>query len=398
MLRKHAAHLALFLGLVLGVALSVYVPSADAIRNSSGNYSLPSGNPVVSGTTITSTNENAFRSDVASELTLSLDRNGRGAMLAPLQCSNGTVAAPSLTFGSDTDTGLYRIGANNPGLAVGGVLNQSWSSTGAIFARGLTVNQSQSNTAAFTATGNGTGHGVVGLGSGASAGAFTGIGVLGVGTTDTPGIAGIGGAGNSIGGSFLADGTGSGIYAVGGDSNGHGGLFLGDGTGKGLYATGGDSNGDGIYAVGGVTNGNGGVFDGTGTGAAVVAGAGGALFNGTNPSSSTGVSNRIYAASTVKAWGELTPSGAGTVTVSSGFNVLSVTCGNTGNDDYIVTLATGFSGVDKYMVLPSTSRASIVGHINTDKQSGTVFHIRAAGTCDTDTGTGLTSFVVFGIQ
>ena len=33
---------------------------------------------------------------------------------------DGTVGAPSITFGSDTDTGLYRHGANQLGLAVGG--------------------------------------------------------------------------------------------------------------------------------------------------------------------------------------------------------------------------------------------------------------------------------------
>lgn len=38
-----------------------------------------------------------------------------------LGSGNGTVGGPSLTFISDTDTGLYRIGANNIGLALNGV-------------------------------------------------------------------------------------------------------------------------------------------------------------------------------------------------------------------------------------------------------------------------------------
>ena len=33
---------------------------------------------------------------------------------------NGTVALPALSFVSDPDTGFYRIGANNVGLALGG--------------------------------------------------------------------------------------------------------------------------------------------------------------------------------------------------------------------------------------------------------------------------------------
>lgn len=119
MLRRSAPHLGLVVGLVLGATLS-YVRQANASRNSSGTYSLPSGNPVVSGTTIQPTWANTTLSDLATEVTNSLDRNGRGAMLAPLQCSNGTVAAPALTFASDPDTGMYRIGANNLGVAASG--------------------------------------------------------------------------------------------------------------------------------------------------------------------------------------------------------------------------------------------------------------------------------------
>lgn len=38
-----------------------------------------------------------------------------------VKVGNGTAAAPSITFASDTDTGLYRFGANGVGLASGGV-------------------------------------------------------------------------------------------------------------------------------------------------------------------------------------------------------------------------------------------------------------------------------------
>jgi len=40
---------------------------------------------------------------------------------ALLRAPNGTVALPSISFQSDTDTGLYRIGANNIGIATNGV-------------------------------------------------------------------------------------------------------------------------------------------------------------------------------------------------------------------------------------------------------------------------------------
>jgi hypothetical protein len=37
------------------------------------------------------------------------------------ELADGTAAAPSLTFGSDTNTGIYRVGADTLGLAAGGV-------------------------------------------------------------------------------------------------------------------------------------------------------------------------------------------------------------------------------------------------------------------------------------
>lgn len=101
-------------------------------RNSSGVYTLPNA-PVVTNTTITSTDENTTRSDIASEITNSLDRNGRGAMLAPLQLADGTPSLPGLTFGTNTNTGMYRIGANIIGFAVAGALALT------IAAGGLTV-------------------------------------------------------------------------------------------------------------------------------------------------------------------------------------------------------------------------------------------------------------------
>lgn len=89
-------------------------------RNSGGTHSLPAGNPVVSGTTASSTTQNNTNSDISSELTDSLSRSGKGAMLAPLELTDGSVALPSLSFDSDPDCGLYRIGANNIGVAVNG--------------------------------------------------------------------------------------------------------------------------------------------------------------------------------------------------------------------------------------------------------------------------------------
>lgn len=53
-------------------------------RNGSGTYSLPSGNPVVTGTTISSTTHNATMSDIATALTQSLAKDGQTTPSADL--------------------------------------------------------------------------------------------------------------------------------------------------------------------------------------------------------------------------------------------------------------------------------------------------------------------------
>lgn len=100
-------------------------------RNASGTYSLPAGNPVVTATIISSTWANTTLSDLATEMTDSLDRSGKGGMLAPLQLTDGAVGAPSLTFGSETTMGIYKIGAGSMGITSGSVLRASVTANGA---------------------------------------------------------------------------------------------------------------------------------------------------------------------------------------------------------------------------------------------------------------------------
>lgn len=76
-------------------------------RNASGNYSLPAGNPVVSGTIISSSWANDTMPDLGNEITNSLSRNGNGAMLAPLKHVDGSELLPSITFNNDLQSGLY---------------------------------------------------------------------------------------------------------------------------------------------------------------------------------------------------------------------------------------------------------------------------------------------------
>lgn len=88
-------------------------------RNGSGTMSVT--NSFSPNTTISSSAINANYSDIATELTNSLPRDGQAAMSGQFKAATGSAAAPSISFGSDTDSGLYRKSANTIGVAVGGV-------------------------------------------------------------------------------------------------------------------------------------------------------------------------------------------------------------------------------------------------------------------------------------
>lgn len=77
-------------------------------RDSSGNYVLPSGNPVVTNTNIESTWANNTLGDLADEMQDSLSRSGRGGMVAELLLSDGATSAPGLGFSSEPNTGIFR--------------------------------------------------------------------------------------------------------------------------------------------------------------------------------------------------------------------------------------------------------------------------------------------------
>ena len=77
-------------------------------RNASGVYTLPPTNPVVPFTSIATSWANPTLSDVATTLTDSLDRNGKGGMLAPFRIFDGTLGAPGLGFLNETNLGWYR--------------------------------------------------------------------------------------------------------------------------------------------------------------------------------------------------------------------------------------------------------------------------------------------------
>jgi hypothetical protein len=98
-------------------------------RNVSGTYSLPLP-PVVPNTVIQAAWANTTENDIAQAITDSLDRNGRGGMIAPFRLIDGTVSQPAFAFSSETGTGLYRASAGVMGVAVMGVEVGQWSSAG----------------------------------------------------------------------------------------------------------------------------------------------------------------------------------------------------------------------------------------------------------------------------
>ncbi len=79
-------------------------------RDSAGNYTLPTGNPVLSGTTIDTSWANPTMEDVAQSLTNSLSRDGEGGMLVPFKNVDGTETIPGVSFTNEPNTGFYRFG------------------------------------------------------------------------------------------------------------------------------------------------------------------------------------------------------------------------------------------------------------------------------------------------
>lgn len=127
-------------------------------RDAGGNYTLPSGNPVISGTPIETTWANPTMEDLAAEMTDSLSRSGNGGMLVGFKVVNGDANAPSYSFTSNPTSGMYLQGS--------GVLAFTANSTkqltldvinGATFDSDLTVNGVLTPTDDITITKPGSG-------------------------------------------------------------------------------------------------------------------------------------------------------------------------------------------------------------------------------------------------
>jgi microcystin-dependent protein len=114
-------------------------------RNGSGTMTIL--HSFSSGATISSSQVNANNTDIASEITGSLPRNGEAAMTGQMKAASGTVALPGIAFSADTDCGFYRVGADNVGLSLAGAKVLDMATTG------LAVTGTLSATGASTLTG-----------------------------------------------------------------------------------------------------------------------------------------------------------------------------------------------------------------------------------------------------
>ena len=89
-------------------------------RDASGNYTLPSGNPVVVGTTIDASWGNGLGNDLVTVLTDSLSRSGDGGMLVAFKNASGLVSAPGITWVSEPTSGFYLNTTNDMRVCIAG--------------------------------------------------------------------------------------------------------------------------------------------------------------------------------------------------------------------------------------------------------------------------------------
>jgi hypothetical protein len=89
-------------------------------RDAGGNWIPVPGNPVVTGTVITSTWANPTMSDFGAEISNSLSRDGQGGMRVPLNFFDGTKNDPGITFTLEPTAGVYRDSNGVVGISAQG--------------------------------------------------------------------------------------------------------------------------------------------------------------------------------------------------------------------------------------------------------------------------------------
>jgi hypothetical protein len=155
-------------------------------RNGSGTYTLPAGNPVVTGTTISTTWANNTLNDIAATLTDSVAADGQTPMTGDLDLnSNKIVNLAPATFAGDAVEYAQLVSASSTSVAItGGTINGATvGATTPASGRFTTLEATGAFTAGSTAaiTGNTTVGGtlaVTGISTFTGNGSFNGTGAL----------------------------------------------------------------------------------------------------------------------------------------------------------------------------------------------------------------------------
>ena len=119
--------------------------------NGSGTYNLPSGNPVVTGTTISSTWANTTLSDIASALTNCITRDGQSPATGNIPMGNYKLTG----IGSPTTTGDALVWGSNATIAALTLTTALTVANGGTGAATLTGLIKGNGTSAFTAATSG---------------------------------------------------------------------------------------------------------------------------------------------------------------------------------------------------------------------------------------------------
>jgi len=123
-------------------------------RNGSGTYTLPAGNPVVTGTTISSTWANNTLADIATALTGSLAADGQTPATGDLDLNSYKIEnlAPGTTTGDAVEFDQFEAATTSAVAITGGTINGT--TIGATTpASGKFTNLEATGTVSFTGTG-----------------------------------------------------------------------------------------------------------------------------------------------------------------------------------------------------------------------------------------------------
>lgn len=97
------------------------------------NYSVPTGTQAVSGQVISSTAYNAFLSDLTNNMANAawpITYGGTGTTDGSALVPGGSAATPGVRFQSETNSGIYRVGAGDIGISILGTKVVDITSTG----------------------------------------------------------------------------------------------------------------------------------------------------------------------------------------------------------------------------------------------------------------------------